>query len=409
MVDTDALLRGFVLHFQNQGYAPGTVAEAAGLLQPGSAVLTRSDGYSLQILCLVQRLTWPAAPFALAPAELHAIGTACRRHLNGKQPVVLRIVEICRQAAPAEDKARLAALRQGLPRHVQVEVAQVDVQGGTAWADAGWLRRRALRRELLGVLANPPQALEQKAALPTRLGRPALTTALIAVLAAIFLAELGFALGPLSGMLSPNPLTLVALGGIFGPAFAEAQEYWRLFTAPLLHGGALHIGFNGLALWIAGQALEGLLGRAWFFALFAASAVTGAVFSLWLNPANLVSVGASGGIMGLLAAMLVVAQRLPYGPARTQYRGTALQMLIPALLPLGISIGGAAIDYGAHLGGALAGAGLMGLLLVLWRRDDAVTPLRPFALLVGAVFIAGACWGAVEVVSGYAEYAAIRR
>src|SRR5208283_6230464 len=91
----------------------------------------------------------------------------------------------------------------------------------------------------------------------------------------------------------------------------EDGQWWRLFSAPLLHGGLLHIAFNGIALYFAGAVLENVIGRAWFAGVFAVSAVTGSAMSLLINPDSLISVGASGAIMGLFAAAFVVAYRYP--------------------------------------------------------------------------------------------------
>jgi len=53
------------------------------------------------------------------------------------------------------------------------------------------------------------------------------------------------------------------LGGMMGNLVIERGEWFRLFTATLLHGNLEHIIFNGIAFWFAGSVLEKLLGRAW--------------------------------------------------------------------------------------------------------------------------------------------------
>ena len=82
--------------------------------------------------------------------------------------------------------------------------------------------------------------------------------------------------------------------------------------------GIAHIGWRGLALGLAGYLLESLLGRAWFVSLFFVGAIGGSLMGIVVNPSNMVSVGASGAVMGLLAAALVAAMRFPPGATRTQ-------------------------------------------------------------------------------------------
>ena len=122
----------------------------------------------------------------------------------------------------------------------------------------------------------------------------------------------------MSGLLDPGIRTLAALGALDKALVVEDGQWWRLFSAPLLHGGLIHIAFNGIALFFAGVVLENVIGRAWFAGVFAVSAVTGSAMSLLINPETLISVGASGAIMGLFAAAFAVAYRYPVAsPMRT--------------------------------------------------------------------------------------------
>ncbi len=69
-----------------------------------------------------------------------------------------------------------------------------------------------------------------------------------------------------------------------------------------LHGDGLHILLNALALWALGRLCEALYGPARFLWLFLMSGICGACFS-WLG-GNESSVGASGGIFGLMGAAI---------------------------------------------------------------------------------------------------------
>jgi rhomboid protease GluP len=58
-------------------------------------------------------------------------------------------------------------------------------------------------------------------------------------------------------------------------------------------------------------------------------------------------------------------------------------VLVPSLIPLGASIGSGRVDFGAHLGGAIAGV-LLGLMLIpLWPKDKILPRLQ-----TGAAFLA---------------------
>jgi rhomboid protease GluP len=223
---------------------------------------------------------------------------------------------------------------------------------------------------------------------------PLLTLALLAVLLAVFVMENQFPVSPGQGF-SPSVATLLAMGGLSRAAVLSNGEWYRLFTAPLLHGGIAHIALNGVALLVGGLLLERLVGRLWFFAFFVIGALGGSLLSLAVGPANQVSVGASGALMGMFAALLVGSFRLPAGtPARQRLQVNSLQVLIPSLLPLFSAPSLGHIDYGAHFGGALSGAALAAVLLKFWPQTERFPRLRAAAAAVsilGAIlFVASA-------------------
>ena len=207
--------------------------------------------------------------------------------------------------------------------------------------------------------------------------------AIIAVLCAIFAAEIVFGVGPWTGMLQPSIATLLAFGGIYRPLVMQG-EWFRLFSGPLLHADVAHLALNCVALYISGRILEGLVGRAWLGATFVIGAISGALFSLAFNPENLVSVGASGAVMALFAALLVLAFHFPKGADRTVLLTNSIYVLVASMVP--VTSSGGKIDIAAHAGGALGGLVVGGLLLAIWRRDEA----HPrFARAAGAVGVAG--------------------
>jgi membrane associated rhomboid family serine protease len=139
----------------------------------------------------------------------------------------------------------------------------------------------------------------------------------------------------------------------YAPAFTDIEP-WRMLTSAFLHsqGFILHIVLNMYTLWIFGQALEPLLGRIRFLAVYLLSAVGGSVGFLLLTPVYPVGgpvgvVGASGAIFGLFGAMLVV-QRHRGGDTRQLWVLIAINGVIGFMIPQ--------IAWQAHLGGLVTGA-----------------------------------------------------
>jgi membrane associated rhomboid family serine protease len=234
---------------------------------------------------------------------------------------------------------------------------------------------------------------------------PWLTFALLAVLVVIFILENVLAITP--GVRStPSLATLFALGALSSKAIMSGGQWYRLFTAPLLHADVAHIVGNGVGLLMGGWLLERLLGRLWFFALFVIGALGGSLMSLAVVPPNLISVGASGALMGLFAALCVSSFRLPSGtPARWRMQVDSARVLVPSLLPV-FSTSSVHIDYGAHFEGALSGALVAAFLLKFWPETERIPQLQKVAAaisIVGAIlFVASAC----VVIVNYPTYRA---
>lgn len=233
---------------------------------------------------------------------------------------------------------------------------------------------------------------------------PWVTLSLLAVLIGVYVVEIEFPVGPPVND-DPGLRTLIAWGALSHTAVLSDGQWYRLFTAPLLHGSFAHILGNGVALLFGGWLLERLVGRLWFFAFFAISALGGSLVSLATGPANLVSVGASGALMGMFAGLFVSSFRLGSGTAaRSRLQINSLRILIPSLLPSLSDATGTHIDYGAHAGGALAGAVLALALLRAWPEPALLPQWRGVATIIamtGVVLFAGS---AGLVLDHYPDY-----
>ncbi|MBK9516826.1 MAG: rhomboid family intramembrane serine protease [Anaeromyxobacter sp.] len=195
----------------------------------------------------------------------------------------------------------------------------------------------------------------------------------------------------------------VLLGGAIPYELLTFQDLWpralvppplTIFTSMFLHGGLMHLGGNLLFLWIFGNNVEDALGRPRFLAFYLASGVAAAVaqtLATSVEAAGLTGadatavlsvpmVGASGAIAGVLAAYLLLFPR-----ARVQTLFVIVVLVRTVYLPAWLFIGawflfqvGAVVFGGmagvavfAHLGGFLAGLGLIALMgrRPGWRRS----------------------------------------
>lgn len=163
------------------------------------------------------------------------------------------------------------------------------------------------------------------------------------------------------------------------PIAIAQGEWWRLITATFLHGGILHLAFNMYALYWLGPQLERLLGSMRFAAIYFLSALGGSVASYWFSPINTVSVGASGAIFGLMAAMIVIGRQMNADISQ-------LAVLFGINVVIGFSQGG--IDWRAHLGGAVVGA-LTAVLMTKGTRETRDQIHLLGSLGIAAVLVAG--------------------
>lgn len=147
---------------------------------------------------------------------------------------------------------------------------------------------------------------------------------------------------------------LVFAGTRWTPFILERGEVWRTLTSGVLHISPLHLATNLLWLAFAGQHLERTLGPSAALAIFVASVFGGSLLGIW-NAAAHLSLGASGGVFGLIAASVVIGLRYP---AVLPERARMLYglSLVPYMLLMFFSgLSSVQVDNAAHLGGLLTG------------------------------------------------------
>ncbi len=83
-------------------------------------------------------------------------------------------------------------------------------------------------------------------------------------------------------------------------------EYYRLITSMFLHADIMHIFSNMLALLIFGTAVESNYSKFEYLIIYFISGLIGNLFSLVLLPLDVISLGASGAIFGLIGAAFIL-------------------------------------------------------------------------------------------------------
>jgi len=169
----------------------------------------------------------------------------------------------------------------------------------------------------------------------------------------------------------------ITAAGLVKNAVRDGQV-WRLLTAGTLHANLWHLLGNVAALLALGRMVEVLAHWSRFGLVLLLSILSGSLLSTALLPET-TSVGASGGLMGLLGFLLVLGRRLDRGLPPRFARSLVKGVLWVAATGV---LAYAFIDNAAHLGGLLAGVGI-GLALV--PRDGVLPlPAPPITTRIGA-------------------------
>jgi membrane associated rhomboid family serine protease len=261
--------------------------------------------------------------------------------------------------------------------------------------------RRRRKRERLGISPKIDSAYENLID-PFSLRTNWLTCIILTLLSVIYVCELAFAVDYSNGAFSASITTLMALGGASHDLIIKGDEWRRIFTAPFLHGGFMHLLMNAIALFYAGRILEKQIGAAWLLAVYFTGGVAGSLFSIYLNSPNTLTVGASGAVMGLFAALMVASFHADNKTKRHGLQMLSLRVLIPSMLPQG----GTHIDYAAHFGGAVGG-GLCALIMLINWQPASLPGLRRFAMVTAIIGIAATCFSFYRTAVYYHEYKAL--
>lgn len=193
----------------------------------------------------------------------------------------------------------------------------------------------------------------------------------------------------------PSNDDLMRWGANFMP-YSLNNDSWRMFSSLVLHIGLLHLMFNMFALYQFGQIAERMFGSINLLMLFLLSGVGGNLLSNYWDLSQLanqpptISAGASGGIMGIGMALLIVSLR------KSGFNGFKLDfrfLFIIMALNLGYGFLVSGINNAGHLGGAIMGA-ILALVYLLENRlknqNFAKNPLKTPMVLIGYCLLIGA-------------------
>jgi membrane associated rhomboid family serine protease len=224
-----------------------------------------------------------------------------------------------------------------------------------------WQRKRLDPAEIIRRAADDKERAADEEAVKAALAahRPYFTFGIAGLLVVIALLQLGLA--------HSLERSIQAAGLV--KSSVRTGEWWRLISGTYLHGGAMHLYGNVIALVSLGHIMETYVPRWHLPLVYITAGVLGSAFSFLLLPAT--SIGASGAILGLAGYLIAVGalepSRLP----------TTVRFKVLTMVGLTFYVGAFGfgfIDNAAHIGGALGGALLA---FVLTPRGEDHTGLSP--------------------------------
>jgi rhomboid protease GluP len=192
---------------------------------------------------------------------------------------------------------------------------------------------------------------------------PLATAVLVALNVLVWLLQVASGVAPLH----PPAATLIAWGGNV-PVLTLTGDTWRLLTSMFLHGGAMHLALNMLALAFTATRLEDEYGTARMLVIYVVGGLLASCSTILWNEWRAahgdvvglvtVSVGASGAIMAQFGALLTALVMVPprfasLPPARRPGVDTGLIQVVVINIALGFVV--PHVDQAAHVGGLVAG------------------------------------------------------
>jgi membrane associated rhomboid family serine protease len=209
---------------------------------------------------------------------------------------------------------------------------------------------------------------------------PKVTRNLLWIIALVYLAQQFLGDGLMSFMLWPLQAVFISTGSDGLPVSMGFQS-WQLLTYGFMHdpSGFGHLFFNGIALYQFGGRLEEVWGGRRYLTFFLVCIIGAGIcqlaFMAWMPETAGPTIGASGGVYGLLMAyaMLFPRERVMLLVPPIPMSARTLVIVFGALsLLMGVTGTAGGIAHFAHLGGMLFGW----LLIRYWRGQPPFTQKR---------------------------------
>jgi len=171
-----------------------------------------------------------------------------------------------------------------------------------------------------------------------------------------------------------DPRILTYLGAIWAPLILGEGQWWRLLSAMFLHGDALHLLMNLIALFQLGSLYELMFGTKRFTIIYFVTGLVASLTSMFITGGP--SVGASGAVFGIMGAFIFSIRRSPRWRHERAARGIVSQLIFWVVANIAIALKVPQIDLAAHMGGLVAGL----ILGLAWPHR--VPPPPPNQLVV---------------------------
>lgn len=164
---------------------------------------------------------------------------------------------------------------------------------------------------------------------------------------------------------------------------APLGVYFNFLSSMFMHGDFMHLFGNMLFLWIFGDNIENLVGHFRYAAFYIVCGIIAALAQILMGPGSIIPMlGASGAISGILGGYMLL-----FPTRRVRALIFNIFTTVPAYIALGLWIGyqivlgyltpsgTGGVAYAAHIGGFIAGLGLIKVFAIGTKAED-VKPLQ---------------------------------
>ena len=174
-----------------------------------------------------------------------------------------------------------------------------------------------------------------------------------------------------------EPLAVAVVLGAYYKAFVVGlNQYWRFLTSGFVHVELWHLVINVFSLFNIGAYLELVLDRIKYLSVLLTAIIFGNLL-VFIGSGNIVSLGISGGLYGLLAVLFVYYFKS--GMIRNRRLRNNIIMIMAVNIIVSLSPG---ISFLGHLGGFIAGL-VLGVIMLF----DHQRIIRTNMMIAGVILI----------------------